>query len=324
MLGHVNGNDVFVMMKYRIARLILVLLALALVGCGDRAPLPPLTAAGPSFTFFVVADTHYGLSQWSDNEAANKAAIDQMNCLPGTPCPLDMGDSTVETPIAVLVAGDLTDSGEYFNWFGYRLLHRHDGFRDDYAMDGKGRLKYPVLEAYGNHDIAEQRTVVRKQIVARNRRRTGLHLSENGLHSSWDWGNVHFINLNLYPGSTDKAGQSLDFVKDDLAHNLSKNGRPIVILHHYGFDPFSCEERWWTEQERETYYDAIKGFNVVAIFSGHNHAQSHRKWHDIDAYTAGRVSEANLLVVKVTPDKLIVAARSNDQWVTCWTTPLSP
>ncbi len=295
-----------------------LLIALALTGCACPAPFKVPVVSGSDFTFFVAADTHYGQSQWDNNEAGNKANIDCMNTLPGTPYPAEAEAGAVAAPVGVLVVGDLTDSGERLNWIGYWVLHRHDGFRDDFGIGGKGRIKYPVFEAYGNHDITSGRTVVMNGIKDRNRHRDGLRLSTDGLHSSWDWGRVHFVNLNLYPGGPGSANDSLAFLKDDLAQRVGNSHRPVILFHHYSFDSFSCEDRWWTEPERDAYYDAIKNYNVIAIFNGHNHDQQHLQWHGIDAFIAGKAADGNFLVVHVTADKMVVAGRTHQGWGEHW------
>jgi cytolysin (calcineurin-like family phosphatase) len=138
------------------------------------------------------------------------------------------------------------------------------------------------------------------------------------MHSSWDWGGVHFVNLNLYPGGLGAADKSLAFLVDDLAQKVGSSHRPVILFHHYGFDAFSCEDRWWTEPERETYYAAIKDYNVIAIFNGHLHSQGHLQWHGLDAFIAGKAADGNFLVVHITADRMTVAGRTQQGWRECW------
>lgn len=298
-------------------------LVLFLAGCGGGAKVPVPVVDSPEFTFFVAADTHYGLTLWEDNESSNKATIDRMNALPGTAYPPETGLGPVAAPVGVLVAGDLTDAGAYGDWHGYWFFGRHEAFAADYGLGGEGRLHYPVFEGYGNHDLTNGRRTVTKAIAARNGRRSGLSLSGNGLHSSWDWGPVHFVNLNLYPGDTGDAKNSLDFLKADLATRVGNSGGAVVLFHHYGFDSFSTDGDWWQETEREAYYAVIQPYNVVAIFNGHLHEQGHRQWHGLDAYTAGKTADGCFLVVHIAGDTLVVAARTSEGWGPCWTKPLS-
>jgi len=271
-----------------------------------------------SVTFLVVADTHYGLDQWADNEALNKAAIDRMNAIPGTSYPPDAGGGYVDLPRGVLVAGDLTDTGEKSNWYGYWFFGHRDGFINDYALDGQGRIDYQVYEGYGNHDIHSPATgEVLSGIKERNTQRRDLTgLSVNGLHYSWDWNQVHFVNLNIYPGGPGDAEDSLTFLIQDLASHVGTSQRPVVIYHHYGLDPSG--QSWWTQAERQAYYAVIEDYNVLGIFNGHNHNTSHRIWKGIDTYNVGRAKDQTFLVVNITANKMVVVERDHDDWGKVW------
>jgi cytolysin (calcineurin-like family phosphatase) len=278
----------------------------------------PATPPEPGVTFLVCADPHYGQDQWADDEALNKAAIDRMNAIVGAAYPASIGGGFVDEPRGVLVCGDLTDTGEPTNWFGYWFLGWREGFIDDYGRNGEGRIRYPVFEGFGNHDIHDPATgAVLDGIRDRNAVRGGLaRLSSNGLHYSWNWGEVHLVNLNLYPGGEGDAENSLDFLIADLAQHVGDSGRPVVICHHYGFDGFSLG--WWTPAERDAYWEAIEGYRVEAIFHGHSHVTGHRTWHGIDTYNVGRVKDQKYFVVRINSRELIVAERVNDGWGRRW------
>jgi len=274
-------------------------------------------------TFLVCSDTHYGQDQWADNEALNKAAIDRMNAIAGTAYPTSVG-GTVDVPRGVLVTGDLTDSGTWANWSGYWFLYWRDGFVDDYGVNGGGRIDFPVYEGFGNHDIHSPATgAVLDGIRDRNAQRPGLlNISSNGLHYSFEWDGVHFVNLNLYPGGAGDAAESLDFLVDDLNTQLGGSNRPVIVYHHYGFDAFSTD--WWTQAEREAYFQVIEGYNVIATFHGHIHNTMRRIWNGIDTYNVGSAKDQKFFVVHITDEKIVVAVRSNDNWGNVWTREFGP
>ena len=127
-----------------------VLLMLNFKGCnwaGDPAGAGATTAlmahrvnGGTDVTFFVAADTHFGVEGIAD---LNARQIDAMNALPGTPLPRPLG-GTVQEPRGVLIAGDLTDDGSKPQW---------RNFVEHYGLTGKdARLRFPVYECTGNHD----------------------------------------------------------------------------------------------------------------------------------------------------------------------------
>lgn len=285
-------------------------------------------AIGRDVTFFVAADLHYGQEQSKNNEQGNKDVIALMNNLPGVAFPgADFG--TVAAPRGVLVAGDLTDSGTSVNYDGNSFgIHAFDGFADDYPVkDGAGiHVHFPVYEGYGNHDVQNQKDdVVLKGIASRNRNRaTPVNLSDNGLHYSWDWDDVHFINLNLYPGGPGDARDSISFLRQDLDRRVGKTKKPVVILQHYGFDKVSTEDRWWKQTERDEFYKVIKPYNITAIFTGHEHLCHRIIWNGIPDFIAPKARGNNnidgIYVVRMTDKKMIVAQRRLDgAWGKVWT-----
>jgi cytolysin (calcineurin-like family phosphatase) len=285
-------------------------------------------AFGRDVTFFVASDLHYGQEQLKNNEKGNKKAIALMNNLPGAAFP-DTDFGAVEKPRGVLVTGDLTDSGSSVNYDGkYLGIHVFDGFDDDYPVKGGvgAHVHYPVFEGYGNHDVQKQTgDAVIKGIASRNANRgTPVNVSGNGLHYSWDWDDVHFVNLNAYAGGAGDARDSLTFLQKDLAARVGDSGKPVVIMQHYGFDKFSTEDRWWKQAERDAFYDVIKKYNVAAIFTGHDHLCHRILWNGIPDFVAPRAKGDKgvdgIFAVRILDKKMIVAQRRLDgTWGNVWT-----
>ncbi len=282
--------------------------------CASLIVLAAATARATDLTFFFTADTHYGLDLFANNELGNKATIDAMNNLPGTAYPASIGGS-VATPSGVLVAGDLTDTPARQNMFGIHgaLLNQRDGFNDDYAVNGTGRIKFPVYEGYGNHDVDNTtHSYTLDGIRARNLVRPGVvHLSDNGLNYSWNWQGVHFVNLNIYPGMNDRSAFSLAFLQDDLQHYTSTN-TPIVIMQHFGFDSFSLT--WWTDAERQAFADTLAGHNILGIFHGHLHTTDAYQWNGYNVFDGSAAKDGNFLVVHITDNKMDVVSREDNHW----------
>ena len=149
-----------------------------------------------------------------------------------------------------------------------------------------------VYDGLGNHDLRGNR---RKHVLEFSLRPRISIAGRADEHYSWDYPannqSVHFVQLNLYPGmDTDrdrteegdrrylKPNDSLDFLRTDLQQTVGRSGRPVILFHHYGFDNFSL--RWWSENERRTYWDVIADYNVVAIVTGHRHLRAaHTSWY---------------------------------------------
>jgi hypothetical protein len=279
----------------------------AILVCTGMAATP--AAVGPSYndiTFFIGSDLHYGYAD-SVTVSSNiaQAALDRMNALPGEPYPDAAGGGTVGTPRGVLLIGDLTDTGALPDWMA---------FTNDFGLNGERRLGFPVYEAFGNHDL---NWPVLYGVRARTPSRTGVsNISTNGYHYSWDWDSLHLVCLNLFPGdfrddSFDPYG-SLTFLADDLARNVGSSGRPVIIYHHFGFDYFSLS--WWSDRQRTNYFEAIKNYNVIAIFAGHYHFVDYVPWCGLATFNDGTMGKSlgNFLVAHLAGTKLTVVERTAD------------
>jgi cytolysin (calcineurin-like family phosphatase) len=263
-------------------------------------------------TFLVAADIH--LDSTAVRAAVVDSVIDLMNSVNGTPVMGVAGKSY--NPFGLFVIGDLTDSGSDIQWAQFTSL---------FGLNGEKDLAMPVFETFGNHD-GKTGGVVREGITARNSARsTKVNSSPNGIHYSFDRGGIHFVVLGSYPGgvwdpecgwchyfkeSFRESEMSLEFLKSDLAMNLRSRKQPVVLFFHYGWDDFSL--LWWTGKEQEAFAEAIKEYNVAAIFHGHNHSAAAYKWNGIDVFSSGSPqrgsSVGNFLIVRADGDSLSVTS----------------
>lgn len=240
----------------------------------------------------------------------------------------------------ILYAGDLTQNARRDEWEHYKS---EIGSMGEFFYDGMG-----------NHDLANDRPCVttspagctiRDEIAETIRDRKHRTTKTNKApgddpHYSWDWDDVHFVQLNLFPGNApstgrpeDDSGTTLDpadaltFLVDDLAQHVGSSGRPVVLVHHYGFDEFSVGSNWWTTAERNAYWDAIAGYNVIGIFTGHQHlAETSTVWRFdferpsgaagpglIPTFVTGGAINGVFLDVEINDDdQMIVTRRFND------------
>lgn len=262
-----------------------------------------------SFFFLVVSDSHYGKA----DRRKNLETIDRMNGIAGTDLP-GLFTGRVDEPLGVIHCGDILDGP---NDTAYRQ------FEEDYGLTGEAKLHFPVYETFGNHDGGLDQ-VVRQGSIRRNTGRPGLTaVSENGLHYSWDWNGVHFVNLGSYPGNewVDTCGWchyfkdsfreplfSRKFLKHDLLKNVGSSGRPVVLIQHYGWDDFS--KLWWTGPDRDSLASVISPYNVIGIFHGHSHAVEKRTFQNIPVWSAGSTVKGdepgNILAVRYRKGKLTI------------------
>jgi len=254
-------------------------------------------------SFFVIGDTHYLADKTAPEKLDARSAfttaklIERLNQLPGTAIPENAGGGKVETPRGLIHAGDLIDTGDKSGeLFGKMQKSEWQHYAADFGLDGKdGKLKVPVYEVHGNHDAPQGTGLIIDRIIERNRKRPGVtNVSKNGLHYSWDWGNVHFVALGIVVGAVPAVKRkrkynpldSLDFLTADLRDKVGKSGRPVVITHHVDVlryatppDPDGpATGKEWDPCDVKAYHDALLGYNVLAVFYGHTHTRNVFRW----------------------------------------------
>lgn len=251
------------------------------------AGFPGGLSAGGRYCFVVAGDPQYLAEKSASpsrldpfSEEANSRALDLLKSFPGMEIPVEHGGGRVSWDILGLVnTGDLIDSadksgGHYpamqkFEWARYKA---------DYGLYGKeGKLPFPVYELHGNHDGPQGDSFVVQDIIARNTSRPGVvNRSPNGLHYSWDWGPLHFVNLGMFVGAGNMRREghhyapreSLEFLGSDLEGQVGASGRPVILSFH--LHP-NCPEYDWPKEDLAAFWDTIQGYNVLALFHGHTH-----------------------------------------------------
>ncbi len=315
-------------------------------------------------SFFLVGDTHYCAD---DGEATamkavslqtNQSLVDWLNRLPGTDFPSDLGGGKVPDPAGVIHAGDLIDTGDKprTTQVDRRVQTELSHFLADWGLHGSdGKLRWPVREIHGNHDSPGGDGPVISEIKARNKRRKGLTgISPNGLHYSWDWGPVHCVALGITVGTgADTSAQrryapmdSLPFLQDDLAKNVGKSGRPVILVHHVDVVRYSKEDGTkkgsskglaveWDTAEVHKFFAALADYRIAGILYGHTHTRNLFRWvgtpdtksptgiPTINTDNAGHYNMKQQALTHLTLDDKELIVRefaSPDRWVTgAWT-----
>ncbi len=293
---------------------------------GDELPSFRSPVKEESVSFFFVTDTHY-LANQEQPESMDPASakvcrrlVETLNGLQGKVIPRHAGSGSVERVAGVIHGGDLVDSADKRGGV-YPQMHATEfaAFESDYGLNGDdGVLHYPVHEVYGNHDGPHGDTLVIEGIRRRNQERKGLaRVSPNGLHYSWDWGPVHFINLGIVVGQSGAGLQrrryapmgSLQFLRDDL-RQLHDRDQPVVITQHIDLARYSVpyvadEEKFlhseWHPQDVKAFHETVKPHHVIANFFGHTHRREVFGWNgtsqrqgfsesDVDAFNGDNSS----------------------------------
>ena len=224
----------------------------------------PRTAQALDVTFISTSDSHYREpdNRLGHHNDLNRASIEEMNRISALAWPDNLGGGAIARPRGVVVLGDLIDDGDRGTKGRKISEEQYKLFAADFGLDGTdGLLKFPVFEGWGNHDGPPEgkekfgfssQAKIRKRNQFRKQKGLISNVSDNGLHYSWDWDGVHFVQLNLYPADRQGVGVhyspvwhdpqgSLTFLKMDLAQKVGASGHPVVLMSHCGFDT-----DWWT------------------------------------------------------------------------------
>jgi len=246
--------------------------------------------------FLATADCQYDVGDNGSKTATSNAVHAKMFEIMDTFLPDQIYRGMIE-------AGDLTQNSQGGEF---------DTYRDSIA----GRERY-VYDGVGNHDLhygadvnatqgaacflgldgCEDPSEIIDEISNRKHTTVKANKSNFGVTSyedpttaplySWDWDDVHFVQLGLLPGNGNSQGgfvdkpengsklmptfDSLAFLEADLAAHVGDTGRPVVLVHHYHLDYTSFGLGAITHDERVDYWNAIEEYNVVAILTGHAH-----------------------------------------------------
>jgi hypothetical protein len=135
-----------------------------------------------------------------------------------------------------------------------------------------------------------------QKIIARNKSRPGvMNVSASGVHYSWDWDGVHFINLGIVVGQVTEVSRkrrygslgSLEFLIQDLNDHVGDSGKPVIITHHVDMlryaqplpiDDQKAQGMEWDPADVHGFYQALKPYNIAAILYGHTHARNVFHW----------------------------------------------
>lgn len=81
-----------------------------------------------------------------------------------------------------------------------------------------------------------------------------------------------------------KKGNALTWLRNQIIQLTTS--APIVIFFHYNLVGSNCNW-WWSKEEKEDFYEVIRDYNVLAIFTGHCHSSYFTKWKNIPVFGVG-------------------------------------
>ncbi len=202
----------------------------------------------------------------------------------------------------IIMAGDITQNGRDGRVFSN---DEYGEFIERYGLCGNKQVKYPMYEGYGNHDyfqwsnlfyrIPQDHPVI-DSVAIRNEYRSNLTNMAPGMdgHYSWEWDNIHFIQLNLAPsdivpnyeeGGFRNPHNALTFMKNDLDEHVVGTDKKVIIISHYG----PWEWREWDEPQITTLCEVIEEYSphIIGYIHGHSHSTKVYDWCEITIFNSG-------------------------------------
>jgi cytolysin (calcineurin-like family phosphatase) len=279
-------------------------------------------------TFYVVADTHADPPADSYDLRAMSRAI---NAVAGNgQWPSSIGGSAtnftggkIAAPQGVVFVGDLTGWGTAPTEITTYRRYFEKGNSDV-------SINYPGYLGMGNHDIdsadraAPVADAYRAQYwswVDSRHKGAGAPVPVGSFDAashaySWDFAGVHMIQTHRFPGDAGYGlTSSLGFLKSDLAAHAA-DGRPVFIFHHYGMDAFGTNGQWWNAADRAAYRDALKGYTISGIITGHTHYAMQYTWESLRVFQVNNAKaeinagnndgNGSFAIVRITDSKLDV------------------
>lgn len=300
-------------------------------------PSWPVSNTNPDVTFWVITDTHL-VNGYSESNSDHVTHTANLNATPSlgfnwSQAGAGFDNKALGYPAVVVTTGDDTNYGQQYDLGGYRILYELGTSSDS--------LNYMTLPGLGNHDVEGQCE------FANCGRRTFDYVAaaaqcaakvDSGSHNySWNFGPFHMIQLNEWYGSTSLGSDTatgyapthdsgVNWLINDLANNVGTSGKPVILFQHFGFDFFSIyhndfagdTQPWWSATDRQALLDIIAPYNVIGMFSGHQHQtgmysaaytdlQGHAKiLDDFTGGTGGIGGKGEFYAVRLTNDFLDV------------------
>jgi 3',5'-cyclic AMP phosphodiesterase CpdA len=166
-----------------------------------------------------------------------------------------------------IVTGDVTDhgyNGANLNLGCWRYYYggEHDElspFISEYVKVIEDQDK-PVYVCPGNHDYHKFLKLFHYSPVVNYVKEKHGDEQYTFIHKG-----VKFICCGKYPKDVKWLRKQLTDVK-----------QPTFIFFHYNLaGPYSD---WWSNKEKDEFYDCIKDFNIIALLVGHHHISATSEW----------------------------------------------
>ena len=289
--------------------------------------------------FVVTSDPQYPWTAKTDDgisesESARKAASQALIIQQY----MDINDYAANLPSTtpVIINGDVTAFGHAWQWEEMKKLmvrlrspyyysmgnhdienNLDDTFRNNAVFESLYDLKGHLLSKVNSINSIENVNLMQSRVGA-NR-----YHAEGNLNYSFNYDNIHFIQLNNDPTWSFYADQGalqgiwnytkgLDWLEDDLKR-ASEYGQVIIVSVH---KPNGWKKA--SESDITAFKNMLAKYGVTAVFAGHYHKlcglrTDYKKFFgDIPVFLSGSSSQRKYLIAEYNNEKIDVFAVENN------------
>ncbi len=181
-------------------------------------------------------------------------------------------------PVFGVHGGDVTELGTAAQYDQYRSL--------------TAPLKFPVYHVPGNHDARWY-----------DAGKAGFQSRFGRPYRSFDYGGYHFILLDTSVNA-ETHGHLDPGLLAWLAADLRRTGpqTPVLVFSHH---PLGYAESRFIDNDDE-FFRAVRGYNVIALFSGHGHLNLTWRRNGIAAFMTAAAMDSGYKLIAAGPEGLSV------------------
>jgi len=135
---------------------------------------------------------------------------------------------------------------------------------------------YKLYLTCGNHDTYVEWPYYRKPVLK------FIKEKHNATYNIFNWktsgcytfehNGILFINMGVYPSN-------LEFLQNILSK--IDNKKPIVFIYHFVTPNNVPYGDWWSDDEKNDFFNIINKYNVLLIINGHDHETRIDYWNNI-------------------------------------------
>jgi len=200
-----------------------------------------------------------------------------------------MGDSRSGAKIFNKIANGMAKQNPHFAIYLGDLAYKKDYeyWEDEFFIENNEKFicNVPFYNAVGNHEGWNQNTKAFTQSVIisnpKDKHSKDKHSNDNKPYYSYDWGNIHFLNLST-ENTISKNSEQYQFAVEDLKKSKAK--WKIVSFH---IPAYSVGAHGENKNMKNFTANVLEPAKIDMVLTGHSHYYQHNKINGISHFVFG-------------------------------------